>query len=118
METKPIVLITNFKWENASKQLSVIFACTFFEFCFVLVIFSLLCSLLLLLYGILHVDCTHAIRNLALNTNLPSMLSSKLLGTLKYFVNKGTWKHFILAPQHNIPLFDLLQCLLYCDSYN
>lgn len=104
METKPIVQVTNFKEEIASKQLSVIFACTFLEFCFVLLIFSLLCTLLFLLYGILHVNCTHAIRNTALNTNLPSVLSSKLLGTLKFFVNKGTWKHFILAPQHNISL--------------
>lgn len=91
METKPIVLITNIKGEIASKQLSVIFACTFLEFCFLLLVFfSLLCTLLLLLYGILHVDCTHAIINVELNTNLPSMLSSKLLGTLKYFLNKGT----------------------------
>lgn len=97
METKPAVLITNFKGEIASKQLSVIFACTFLEFCFLLLFFSLLCILLLLVYGILHVDCTHAVINIALNTNLPSMLFSKLLGTLKYFLNKGTWKHFILA---------------------
>lgn len=118
METKPVVPIANFKGEIASKQLSVTFACTFLEFCFLLLLFGLLCTLPLLLYGILRVDCTHAIINIALNTNLPNMLSSKLLGTLSYFLNKGTWKHFILAPQCNISLFYLLQCILYCESYN
>lgn len=102
MGTKPIVLITYFKWKIASKQLSVIFACTFLDFLFLLLYLSLLCTLLFLLYGILHVDCTHAVISVALNTDLPSMLPSELLGTLKYFLNKGTWKHFILAIQCNI----------------
>lgn len=118
MEIKPIVLITKFKGEIALKQ-CLVFVCTFLEFCFLLLIFfSLLCTLLLLLYGILHVDCTDVIINLPLNTNLPSMLSSKLLDKLKYFLNKGTLKHFILAPQHNISLFDLFQCILYCEHYH
>lgn len=108
MEIIIIVLITKFKREIALKQLSLFFfffACTFLEFCFLpLTFFSLLCTLLLLLYGLLHVDCTDVIIN-SLNINLLTILSSRLLDKLKYFLNKGTLKHFILASQHSISFF-------------
>ena len=103
MEIIMIVLTTKSNREIALEQLSLIFACTFLEFCALLLILFFLVFLYRCYYKLIH-------------TNPLTISSSELLDKLKNFLNKITWPHFILASQHNISLFGLLQRVPCCKS--